>query len=221
MALLDSDDAFHPRKLELQTAYLEAHPEVGLVGTVAFAGLARTDWPVLHPRLPARLVPLHAHVVRTRFCPSSALFRRSLWEAVGGFDPAVSGTADRDYWIRSAAISGVAILEAPLTFYRYHEGAMNRNTALMIAHERAVLDKAFKLPELRGRLWLRWRAYGLAALSAAYMHLCDAGHPHVAAGAYLKSFLYWPLPFCRSDTKRSLYRLRFGLRLARGLLTRR
>ena len=27
VALLDSDDAFHPRKLELQVAYLRAHPE--------------------------------------------------------------------------------------------------------------------------------------------------------------------------------------------------
>ncbi len=31
IAFLDSDDLFEPEKLELQTAYLQAHPETGLV----------------------------------------------------------------------------------------------------------------------------------------------------------------------------------------------
>lgn len=219
LALLDSDDAFHPRKLELQAACLDADPTVGLVGTRAFS-----DPSLLWPKVEtpsASVLPLEAHVIRTLFCPSSALFRRTLLETIGDFDRAVSGSADRDYWIRAAVASRVAVLESPLTFYRLHAGAMNRNAALMIAHERAVLDKSFAMPELRHRFFLRRRAYSLAASSAAYMLFRDAGRSRAAAVACLKSFLYYPLPYKRSETRYRFYRLRLGLRIAWSVLTRR
>lgn len=216
-ALLDSDDAFHPRKLEFQIAALHANPEVVLIGTGLFSDPG-ARWPkVESPRLTE--IPLTQFVTQTRFCPSSALFRRELWEQVGEFDRSLSGSADRDYWIRSAVLGRVCRLEAPLTFYRKHPAAMSGNAELMIAHERAVLDKAFAMSELRNRSWLMRRAYGMAALSAANMRLHDARRPRLAANAYLHSFVHWPLPFSRSDTIYSFYRLRLGLRLARELLS--
>lgn len=219
LALLDSDDAFHPRKLEFQVAYLKANPAVGLVGTRTFSDPS-LQWPKVETPS-ATVLSLDAQVVRTRFCPSSAVFRRALLEQIGDFDPAVSGSADRDYWIRAAVASRVAVLESPLTFYRLHAGAMNRNAALMIAHERAVLDKSFAMPELRHRFFLRRRAYSLAASSAAFMLFRDAGRPRAAAVACLQSFLYYPLPFVDSETRTGLARLRLGLRIALGVLTRR
>lgn len=217
LALLDSDDAFHPRKLEFQVAYLEANPTVGLVGTRTFSD-ASLRWPKLDTPL-ASTLPLEAHVIRTLFCPSSALFRRTLQENIGDFDRAVSGSADRDYWIRAAAASRVAVLQSPLTFYRLHAGSMNRNAVMMIAHEKAVLDQSFAMPELRHRFFLRRRAYGLAALSAAYMLLQDAGRSRAAAVSCLKSFLYFPLPFRKSETRIRLVRLRLGIRIALSVLT--
>src|SRR5262245_58457673 len=48
LAFLDSDDAFHPKKTELQMAYLMAHPEVSLVGTEMFSD-ERVVWRQVDP----------------------------------------------------------------------------------------------------------------------------------------------------------------------------
>ncbi|VTR95705.1 Glycosyl transferase OS=Singulisphaera acidiphila (strain ATCC BAA-1392 / DSM 18658 / VKM B-2454 / MOB10) GN=Sinac_2482 PE=4 SV=1: Glycos_transf_2 [Gemmata massiliana] len=212
-ALLDSDDSWHPQKLECQIAYLETNPACELVGTEAFSQ-ERGMWATIGS-LTVNALPLETHLLRTRFCPSSALFRRSLWEQVGGFDQAAGGTADRDYWIRCAAVSVVARIELPLTFYRIHNGSMTATKVdAMIASERAVLDKSFiSLSTIRGRMLLKRRAYAMAHLSAAYTLWRDAKRPRAASGQFFRSLLSWPLPLSRSDTNIPFYRLRFGARL--------
>jgi glycosyltransferase involved in cell wall biosynthesis len=212
-ALCDSDDAWHPEKLARQVAYVEAHPECGLVGTASFSQ-EPLRWSELGDMAASEL-PLEAHLTRTRFCPSSALFRRTVWETIGGFDPQAAGTSDRDYWIRCAAHCCITRLDAPLTFYRIHRGSMTTTKVdSMIASEQAVLDKAFtSIPALRGRTLLRRRAYAMAHLSAAYTLWRDAGRPRVALSEFIRSQWSWPLPLSRADTKASMYRLRFGVRL--------
>ncbi|MBL9119739.1 MAG: glycosyltransferase family 2 protein [Phycisphaerae bacterium] len=212
-ALCDSDDTWHPEKLRLQVAHLESHPDCGLIGTTSFSEeperWARLGTPTVHD------LPLASHLTRTRFCPSSALFRRSLWEQVGGFDPSTGGTSDRDYWIRCAAHARVARVDAPLTFYRVHGGSMTATKVdAMVASERTVLDKAFaSIPAIHGRTLLRRRAYAMAHLSAAYTLWRDAGRTRAALPEFLRSLLSWPLPLARTDTKSPLYRMRFGARL--------
>ena len=152
-------------------------------------------------------------VLRMRFCPSSFVVRRSVAVEVGLFDSAVNSAEDRDYLIRCAAVAPVACVGAPLVFYRVHPASATFNSARMIGAERAVLDKAFALPALRDRVFLRRRAYGLAHMSASYMLWRDSGRPRAALSEFVRSFTTWPLPFRRGDTKCSLYRLRFGARL--------
>lgn len=212
-AICDSDDAWHPEKLERQVAHVATHPECELVGTASFSDES-ARWGS-NSSQSFHTLPLETHLTRTRFAPSSALFRRELWEKVGGFDPAAGGTSDRDYWIRCAARARVDRLDAPLTFYRVHGGSMTATKVdAMVASERAVLDKSFaSIPALRGRSLLKRRAYAMAHLSAAYTLWRDAGRPRVALSEFLRSQWSWPLPLSREDTKASMYRLRFGARL--------
>lgn len=105
VAILDADDLAHPRRLELQHAWLAASPpSVGLVGSaeVRFHGStgllpALADGATASPDVTAALRrhnPL-AH--------SSVLFRTSALEAVGGYDPSRVRQVDYDIYVRLAA----------------------------------------------------------------------------------------------------------------------
>jgi glycosyltransferase involved in cell wall biosynthesis len=216
IALLDSDDAFHPRKLEFQVKLLEGCPDVGLVRTLAFQDLS-ARWHSIDTDPGTRLVSIGDLVCRTTFCPSSAMIRAECVEAVGYFDPAVSGTADRDYWIRAAARYAVAVLESPLTFYRWHSTNMSRQAERMTLHERAVIEKAFAMPELSGRRLLRRKARALADLASCLMYR-DCGRHLVALKQLARSFVWWPLPFARGETAKPLFRLRVLVATLKGAI---
>jgi glycosyltransferase involved in cell wall biosynthesis len=118
IAQLDADDRLHPRFLEATTRALEeGSADWVLVDLQLFgesADLLR--WPV---PLPA---PCPAH-----FNPRSpCLFRREVWEVVGGYaeDSFLTGGVDLDFWLR-AAERGVTLghVAEPLYCYRIHPGA--------------------------------------------------------------------------------------------------
>lgn len=205
VALLDSDDAFHPQKLEYQVRYLEANRQVALIGTRNWSDPARRVSALPEPS--GRLIPLNDIVVRTPFCPSSVLMTRECAERVGGFDPDVSAAADRDYWIRAAAVFPVATLDSELTFYRLHPQSMSRNVELMLRHESAVMTKAFDLPQLSGQPLLQ-RKSRAANLYAAGLMYREAGRPWAAVVHMCRSVATWPLPLTTGTEQLSGVRLR-------------
>ncbi len=213
VALLDSDDAFHPRKLERQVEYLAAHPAVGLCGTASFSDPGRM-WPVVDGVPAGRRMTRDELVLKAWFSPSSALFRRAVVDAVGLFDTELKSVEDRDYWIRASARFGVAKLADPLTFYRIQPGSMSRNPERMEAAERQVLAKAFAAPDLRGRWAFRRRVCGLAAYSAAYMYLA-AGRPGAGLRRAAASFGWWPLWYRTSEVNVPFGRVRLLAACAR------
>lgn len=65
VAFLDADDAWHPRKLEIQHGWMAAHPEVGLSGH-ACPQRQQGDWPVI-----AETVQKVRHLCAGRFLLSN------------------------------------------------------------------------------------------------------------------------------------------------------
>jgi glycosyltransferase involved in cell wall biosynthesis len=194
IAFLDSDDAFHPRKLEIQVDWMQRHPSIGLCAADFL--LAETPcWEEVDvERIAAKEITIYQLVMKSQFGACGVLSRRRCFQVSGHFDPALRSVEDRDMWIRIAAHFRIVKLNARLWWYRPTPGSMSRNAARMEHFERVVLDKAFQMPELRRRWLLRQKAYGLAAASAAYMHL-QAGSPRIAVRRLLTSLLYWPLPY--------------------------
>jgi glycosyltransferase involved in cell wall biosynthesis len=219
IALLDSDDGFHPRKLEYQVRYLSEHPHVGLVGTDCLVD-ASGRWPDISTPPPARMVTLDDVVVRVPFCPSSVLLRRSCFEEVGFFDPKVSAAADRDYWIRASARAGMACLGGELTFYRIHPGSMTRNVEMMVSHERMVLEKAFAMAELSGRLGLQRIAWAHARFAGALMYR-EAGRNWSALYWLLRSFVAWPFRYSAVPLQKRVNRTQVLLATLRNLVVPR
>ncbi len=191
VAFLDSDDQFHPRKLEHQMAEFARRPELGLVGTNAFSDEppAWTDVPATPPTVTFTLDDL---VLSVPFPPSAAVARAECFSACGTFDTALRSAEDRDMWIRIVTRYPVARVAAPLTWYRQTPGSMSKNAERMEAAERTVIDKAFALPELRHRWGFRRKVLGLASYSAAYRYMA-AGRPGGGAWRAARSFVWWPI----------------------------
>jgi glycosyltransferase involved in cell wall biosynthesis len=195
IALLDADDVWHPRKLELQIRCLSTQgPEVGLLGTDSFTD-QRASWPEVSDGA-AQVVRFTLDDVVGLHCfgPSSALIRKACLEQVGLFDSALRSVEDRDMWIRLAGCCTLAKLCLPLFFYRVHAASLSNKSAQMEQNELRVLDKAFtQVPALRGRWLLRRRAYSQAAFMSAQLFRSNR-----QGGAALRrlfwSYYYWPLP---------------------------
>jgi glycosyltransferase involved in cell wall biosynthesis len=214
IALLDADDVWHPRKLELQMRCLRAQPKVvGLLATELFTD-QRTSWPALdETRAEVVHFGLEDVLGPTRFGPSSSLIRKSCLEAAGLFDSSLRSVEDRDMWIRLASRCTLAKLSLPLLFYRIHAASLSNKCAAMEQYELQVLAKAFaQIPALRGRALLRWQTYSLAAFGSAQVFRSN-GHRAAALKRLLWSFLYWPLPLRVQSDSGALVRPRVMLNL--------
>jgi glycosyltransferase involved in cell wall biosynthesis len=109
---LDADDLLPPEKLKQQAAYLDAHPEAGLVfGGFSFfrdniGHNAESCQEIIEDVLPPQFDgdrELLLLLIRRNFIANSApLIRRSVFEAVGGWDEDRDAIADWDFWIRCA-----------------------------------------------------------------------------------------------------------------------
>ena len=132
LARMDGDDISHPRRLELQAAYLDAHADTGLVAsnfrhfprsTLKQGMLSYETW--------QNSLDCHDLIMRDRFIESpfvhpSIMARRDLIEDAGGYRDC-GWAEDYDLWLRMAhAGTRFARLPLPLFFWRDHPGRATR-----------------------------------------------------------------------------------------------
>ncbi len=208
IALLDSDDMFHPRKLEVQMHVFAQRPALGMVASKSFS-----DEPSVWADLPDESIKesnviLGDIVTQSRFGPSSVVIRKECFETVGLFDPTLRSVEDREMWIRIASRFSISTICLPLMWYRKTPGSMSRNAEKMEYFERVVLDRAFRMPDLAIERQVRLRALSLAALSAAFMYR-DAGKLWLAFTRVCISLWFWPYAHKSSDRIGALTRLKF------------
>ena len=130
LARLDADDRAKPGRLSKQLAFMQAHAEIGLLGT--FAELIDAAGNIL-----GRLAPLTDHaglaqvLSRTNpFIHSSVMLRTALARRLGGYRAAFRAAEDYDLWLRMAEAGHIANLADDLTQYRRHDSNLSRIDAI-------------------------------------------------------------------------------------------
>jgi glycosyltransferase involved in cell wall biosynthesis len=209
IALLDSDDLWHPQKLERQMRYLFRHPEVGLLGADPVLDI-RHGWPVLDAWQCQLAIPvtLEQLMIRSRFGPSSVVIRKQCLDRVGLFDQELRSCEDRDMWIRLAAHFPVVKLPASLWWYRVHSGNMHKVAQRMEEFEFRVLAKTMaRLGPARLHPRIRPKALGFAYFAAAIRYE-EAGRHWQSLLRLARSLWKWPLPYRPGEVRRPLERLR-------------
>jgi glycosyltransferase involved in cell wall biosynthesis len=204
VAFLDADDEWSPRKLEVQVPRMSA-PEVIASFTEALFEDERSGrtWHVrytLEPDMTATLL-LRGCVIGNN---STVVVRREPFLAIGGYDPALSQSADWDMWIRLSEHGRFELVREPLARYRVRAGSMSADVALLAADNVRVLDKFFASPSGDRYRTLRRRAYGRnwVTVAGSYLHRGDpvaavlslaraSAHHPAALGRALTAPLRW------------------------------
>jgi glycosyltransferase involved in cell wall biosynthesis len=134
LAILNSDDFALPGRLERQTAFLDAHPNVGVVfglpRTVDERGLPTGSFvdftlPFSLPNFSRRSWLKYFFHKRNCLCAPTAMIRRSVYQQVGGYDPRLTNLQDLDMWIRVCAAHDIHVMREEVTAFRIRDD--NRN----------------------------------------------------------------------------------------------
>lgn len=148
LSVLNSDDVYHPKRLEKTVAVLRADPKVGLVGSyieiidnrgkvlgVKHGYKDCPPWPLESPERSFRAgTDLRAALLTENYWSTTTnfVFTRELYHQVGEFRP-LRYTHDWDYALRAAKIVAPVLLPEPLMRYRIHEAnTIRENQAAMI-----------------------------------------------------------------------------------------
>jgi len=198
VAFLDADDVWEPEKLACQMACFHELPDTyGVVacdrGTMDEHGVRNSTATTFRKfRRPSREIQLRDILLRTQFCPSSALVRKACFADCGEFDTTLRSSEDRDMWLRIAESWQLRLESRVLCYVRKHSSNMSSNAERMDCNMRRVLCAA----KARGRSGvsspLFWaRVWAFQHFQAAWMHW-DAKQRGLALWRLLRSFLCLP-----------------------------
>lgn len=150
IAVLDADDAYHPRRLEALGELARQRPELDLVTTDARLIVDGRPTGTF-----ADFTPFVADNQRTAIFESCFLggwpaIRLSRFRAIGGFDETLKIAQDWDCWLR-AILDGakVGFVNEPYYDYYVHGDSLSSSRAPSLWERARLLEKAEYNPSLR------------------------------------------------------------------------
>lgn len=133
LATLASDDAFLPKKLEKQVAFLDGHPDIGAV--FSYAEIINEDDKPLTKHSYSKVfnqANRTRHEWLRRFfyqgnclCAPSVLIRKECHDKVGLYDPRYRQMQDFEFWIRLCMQYEIYVMPEELIQYRVRDSGKN------------------------------------------------------------------------------------------------
>lgn len=116
LARMDADDAMRPRRLQVQSLFLDQHPDVDVVASTVY--VIDVDDQVYGIRSTRPYAPqARAFLGNNLFVHPSVMARRE-WFRANPYDEALSGAEDKELWCRTRRTTAFAKIMEPLLFYR-------------------------------------------------------------------------------------------------------
>jgi glycosyltransferase involved in cell wall biosynthesis len=176
LARIDADDLAAPERLAVQVRALAGDAGLGLVGAnvelIDAAGMS-----IGERTLPETDAEIRAFLPKGNpFVHSATMFRRNLFERVGGYRDGLTIGEDYDLWFRLSEVARVANAGERLASYRIHAGGMSFGRPVRLALADACIAAAAVArgrgvaePFDKGRPMLR-RALELSGRTRADFH---------------------------------------------------
>ncbi len=190
LAILDSDDAWMPSFLDSQIGILERRPDVDIITTNAwFVGGSRSGR-TAGPQPDPRPDPDLRHLLEDETAVFvMCVFRRRVYDAIGGFDEAFRSNEDYDFWIR-AAMAGFRFArnDTPSAYYRRREDSLSADELRMLKGILRVYAKTREAlgqrPEELAILDAQVERFETERVAAEARHALETGD-HTAVQEYL------------------------------------
>jgi glycosyltransferase involved in cell wall biosynthesis len=165
LARLDADDVAEPSRLRRQVDFLDAHPDVAVVGgsLLVIDATGRPFYLATYPPEASDIRAALAH--RTPLAHPTVLMRRRVFDAVGGYRTGFPHAEDYDLWLRIS--SAHELVNLPDIFARYRVHGANASLH-----------------------WLREQARSVVAARADTFGPA-AGSPQAVASVTLELALWW------------------------------
>ncbi|WP_034388915.1 glycosyltransferase family 2 protein [Deinococcus sp. YIM 77859] len=229
IAVCDADDTWHPRKLEIQARFIgawdeEKHGPLAALGTAGyiinrFGQVRRVEDLGIHTL--AEYQHWRDEIGQLVMINSSVVFRKHLFEELGGYRADYTPAEDTDLWTRLARRGVVLNLPDRLTFYRMHgENISERRYIRMMLNAERIRVNARRhragQPELTYEEFYEHLGENPAQRAALMRQLRHAMHYYIARNRWnnghrlggLSSFLRATL----IDPRRSLQHLQESYR---------
>jgi glycosyltransferase involved in cell wall biosynthesis len=129
IARMDADDISIPTRFEKQLHFLQSNPDHALVGSsVLFIDkdslpLGVSPWPVGSHEI---IDSWHMSGRGSILMHPSSMFRRSVYDAVGGYRIEYEVAQDLDLWLRIAEVGRIHVLSDYLLQFRIHQESISR-----------------------------------------------------------------------------------------------
>jgi hypothetical protein len=188
VASCDDDDFWDVDKLTLQMARMVGDPTLGVLGAGIRLLMSEThvvEWPGDSP------VVTREQLLRNRrkeLHSSTLLVRRSVYDAVGGYDEALPNSYAEDYefLLRAVQVAGVGVVNRPLASIRKYNASWFRDRAEVVANALEYL--LVQHPEIATSRRGHARVLGQVAFARSTM-----GQRGPAARTALHALSRWPI----------------------------
>ena len=150
IALLDCDDIYYPKKIEISVFCLESDPDYGFISTAAYK--IDEDGTIISEFLGAEQPPsgwiLSRLVIRNQIINSTVLVKKACFKQVGYFDEKIFIPADYDMWTRLAEKFKAGYVKEKLTGYRISDDFTIANVEQSLNEELYLVNKKTEMGHL-------------------------------------------------------------------------
>ncbi len=144
IALLDGDDIYRPDYLYHMVAAMEADPDAVLTTCNArIFGVVPKESLIVAPEFVMASTGSALDVLQGRFnVYIGTTFRRTAWQAIGGFDTGMTHAEDLDFWVRLLLLGNHArYIDKVLGDYRVRGNSASANNLALINGRIKMLEK--------------------------------------------------------------------------------
>ncbi len=138
---LDADDYFDENILLVESGILDRRPEIGMVYPDYYL-INKYGYIIEH----VRLLKVNDEIKLLDRSPlaAGAMYRRSCYDALGGYNENLKYQEDYDFWIRFIEKFNVYNVNLPLMYYRKHDKSMSTNVTPRMSIRRYVKNSFAK-----------------------------------------------------------------------------